>query len=144
MDDGAFGLGLNSCFDTTNCFPGGTGNLNGTWRNAFGAGIEGWGESGPWFVLGRSTFCGDGAVDPDEPCDDGNMLNGDGCSNTCRVECENLTCTDNNPCTDESCDAINGCVSTANSLPCEDGNACTTNDTSFVDHLCGWSCAHMR
>ena len=115
MDDGAFGLGLNSCFDTTNCFPGGTGNLNGTWRNAFGAGIEGWGESGPWFVLGRSTFCGDGAVDPDEPCDDGNMLNGDGCSNTCQVECENLTCTDNNPCTDESCDAINGCVSTANS-----------------------------
>jgi len=30
--------------------------------------------------------CGDGVVDASEGCDDGNYLNGDGCSSTCRIE----------------------------------------------------------
>jgi cysteine-rich repeat protein len=29
--------------------------------------------------------CGDGIVDPDEDCDDGNDIDGDGCNNDCRV-----------------------------------------------------------
>ena len=35
--------------------------------------------------------CGDGAHDPDlEECDDGNATAGDGCSDTCRLECSTL------------------------------------------------------
>ncbi|OGY45369.1 MAG: hypothetical protein A3A24_02245 [Candidatus Buchananbacteria bacterium RIFCSPLOWO2_01_FULL_46_12] len=31
--------------------------------------------------------CGDGFLDPGEICDDGNMIDGDGCSATCQFEC---------------------------------------------------------
>src|SRR3989344_4660189 len=30
--------------------------------------------------------CGDGVIQPPEECDDGNVLNGDGCSATCKIE----------------------------------------------------------
>lgn len=36
---------------------------------------------------GSGPFCGDGAVDPTEQCDDSNALAGDGC-NRCVIECE--------------------------------------------------------
>jgi len=38
-------------------------------------------------------------------------------------------CDDANPCTDDTCDAISGCINTPNLLPCDDGNPCTTSDT---------------
>jgi fibro-slime domain-containing protein len=49
-----------------------------------------------------TTHCGDGNVDRDEQCDDGNQSAGDGCSATCRVEA-GFTCTpqqqpDTGPC----------------------------------------------
>ncbi|MEY3012971.1 MAG: hypothetical protein RIT45_1706, partial [Pseudomonadota bacterium] len=53
MDDGALGIGLNSCYDANGCFAGGSGHTNGRWRNAFGKGIDSSGDTGPWFVLGR-------------------------------------------------------------------------------------------
>ena len=31
-------------------------------------------------------LCGDGADDPGEECDDGNVMDGDGCSAECTVE----------------------------------------------------------
>jgi cysteine-rich repeat protein len=31
-------------------------------------------------------YCGNGIADPGEECDDGNTINGDGCSSTCKVE----------------------------------------------------------
>ena len=37
-------------------------------------------------VDGGPAVCGDGALDPEEVCDDGNALDGDGCSRTCRIE----------------------------------------------------------
>src|SRR5262249_20636911 len=33
-----------------------------------------------------TQVCGDGAVQGTEECDDGNLVNGDGCSDTCRLE----------------------------------------------------------
>jgi len=33
-----------------------------------------------------APVCGDGSVDASEQCDDGNTLDGDGCSSTCRIE----------------------------------------------------------
>ena len=44
--------------------------------------------------------CGNGALDPQgaytESCDDGNLVNGDGCSNACLPE-DAFTCTRNGP-----------------------------------------------
>ena len=37
-------------------------------------------------------------------------------------------CADDNPCTDDSCDSIQGCVHTFNTAPCNDGDVCTTGD----------------
>jgi cysteine-rich repeat protein len=34
--------------------------------------------------LTTSSFCGDGKVDTNEACDDGNKIEGDGCSNSCQ------------------------------------------------------------
>ena len=39
-----------------------------------------------------------------------------------------VSCGDANPCTDDGCDPVSGCVYTGNSAPCDDGNACTTAD----------------
>lgn len=52
------------------------------------------------------THCGDGNVDADEQCDDGNQANGDGCSSTCVIEA-GFTCTtmekdDSSPCSSGS------------------------------------------
>jgi cysteine-rich repeat protein len=38
------------------------------------------------------TTCGDGKLDLDEECDDGNPVGGDGCSPTCKIE-SGFTCT---------------------------------------------------
>ncbi len=46
-------------------------------------------------ILARDIFsvsCGDGVVDPGEQCDDGNLMDGDGCNGLC--ELEGRTCTD--------------------------------------------------
>lgn len=42
-----------------------------------GAGGDGGGPVG---------ICGDGAIDPSEDCDDGNLISGDGCSSSCTFE----------------------------------------------------------
>ncbi|MFA5992103.1 MAG: right-handed parallel beta-helix repeat-containing protein [Candidatus Pacearchaeota archaeon] len=41
------------------------------------------------------NLCGNGIVEPSEECDDGNLINGDGCSNTCTSERINFTCGQN-------------------------------------------------
>jgi cysteine-rich repeat protein len=38
-----------------------------------------------------TVACGDNRIDPGEDCDDGNLVNGDGCSSTCTVE-RGFTC----------------------------------------------------
>ena len=38
-------------------------------------------------------------------------------------------CDDGNPCTDDACDELVGCVGLPNADPCDDGNACTQGDT---------------
>jgi hypothetical protein len=63
------------------------------------------------------------------PCDDGNVCDGiETCAGgTCGAGTP-LDCDDLNPCTDDSCDAVQGCVHTFNVRPCDDGTLCTTND----------------
>ncbi len=63
------------------------------------------------------------------PCDDDNLCT---TKDTCQLgECVGgpaLNCGDNNPCTDDDCQADVGCTFTPNNAPCSDGNACTDND----------------
>ncbi len=62
-------------------------------------------------------------------CDDGDACNGvalcDGgvCNNSAPLDCD-----DDNPCTDDTCNATGGCQNVANTLGCDDGNACTRDD----------------
>ena len=37
-------------------------------------------------------------------------------------------CADNNPCTDDSCDPVEGCLFYTNTMSCNDGDVCTTAD----------------
>ena len=63
-------------------------------------------------------------------CDDANACTaGDKCvEGTCTPGIE-INCADDNPCTDDSCDATDGCVHMPNIAPCSDGDICTVNDT---------------
>ena len=62
-------------------------------------------------------------------CDDGNACTTkDTCSGGKCGKGVAKSCDDNNPCSDDSCDEVKGCVSAANSAVCSDGNACTAGD----------------
>lgn len=91
-------------------------------------------------ACGRSTLptCGDGIVDANEECDDGNRLDGDGCNRHCRKELcgngirdENEECDDGNNLPGDGCDPLcreesppscgNGVVD-SEIEECDDGN----------------------
>ena len=61
-------------------------------------------------------------------CDDGNACTtNDKCSQgVCTGE--SVVCNDNNPCTDDLCNAAGFCVYNNNAQPCDDGNSCTLGD----------------
>jgi hypothetical protein len=69
--------------------------------------------------------CDEGLAEVDGQCfDDCGVLNGDGSS----CLCDSMNCDDNNVCTNDSCDPIQGCVHTYNSNSCDDGDVCTLGD----------------
>jgi hypothetical protein len=95
-------------------------------------------------VPGATVNCKDG-----NPCTDDACVAGIGCNNvpnalacndgdactladTCAggkcVGGPAPDCDDLNPCTDDSCDPVKGCVHAANKADCTDGNACTQGD----------------
>jgi fibro-slime domain-containing protein len=82
--------------------------------------------------------CGNGKLDPAEACDDGNALNGDGCSADCRNVERTFVCSDpNQPCV-SSCG--NGALDPTEA--CDDRNL--TNDdgcSSTCEVEVGWGCA---
>jgi len=51
LDDAAFGVGLQSCYDANSCNPGGSGHHDGTSRSVNG--VDNSGDIGPWFVFGK-------------------------------------------------------------------------------------------
>src|SRR5262249_20543658 len=61
---------------------------------------------------------------------DGDVCDGIEHCNTATGACEAtaLNCDDANPCTTDSCNAINGCMHSQITGLCDDGNACTTGD----------------
>jgi cysteine-rich repeat protein len=68
--------------------------------------------------------CGDGQLDPDEACDDGNIVAGDGCGAHCEVE----------PCF--VCDGDPSVCTSLDGTPCDDGNVCTAAGTCSAG-VCG-------
>ena len=64
-------------------------------------------------------------------CDDGIDCTNDSCDalTGCINEPDDLNCDDGSVCTDDSCDPATGCVNSNNTASCDDGNACTTSDT---------------
>ncbi len=80
---------------------------------AGGAGDEG--GAGQGGGVSPPGVCGDGALDDGEECEDGNRLDGDGCSSSCELECA----PEDEPCTEVVCgDGILGTGET-----CDDRNA---------------------
>ncbi|MDI7268229.1 MAG: MopE-related protein [Myxococcota bacterium] len=82
----------------------------------------------------RPDTCGDGEVNSGEECDDGNLVDGDGCEVTCLFSCRNhAECREvpDNPCTTDACVSVPGgqaCHRSFHRDACNDGNACTTGD----------------
>lgn len=89
----------------------------------------------PTFDAGpEPSICGDGERDTDEECDDGNTVNGDGCSDQCTVE-------SGWDCSEEPCEAVCGDGQIAGDEACDDGN---TNNDDGCSEACivedGWDC----
>ena len=62
-------------------------------------------------------------------CDDGDACTaGEKCAQGGCGAGTPVNCSDENPCTDDSCDPAVGCIQTDNQLPCSDGNVCTLGD----------------
>ena len=86
--------------------------------------------------------CGNGAVEGDEECDDGNLDDDDGCDSNCtNTACGNGIVTDGEGCDDGNLAAGDCCGATcafeADGAPCDDGEVCTFNDECDSDGTCG-------
>jgi len=87
--------------------------------------------------------CGNNEIDFSESCDDGNLLDGDGCAADCQLEtCIAQTpgypgvpiCDDGNGCTVDVCDQSSGnCLHTTS---CDDGIACTDDICDLGTNTC--------
>ncbi|MSQ85130.1 MAG: hypothetical protein EXR77_20025 [Myxococcales bacterium] len=64
------------------------------------------------------------------PCSDNSLCTeNDSCQNASCVGGAAKNCNDGNPCSDDSCDSLKGCVFTNNAAVCDDNNKCTIGDT---------------
>ena len=99
---------------------------------------------------GDTPTCGDGVVDGDEACDDGNTDDADGCSASCQLE----ACDDGVAQATEACDddPTGGAVECGNGVTeageaCDDGNTAAGDGCSPIripptaaSSCCSWSC----
>ncbi len=60
-------------------------------------------------LSGSRSLCGNGTVDPGEDCDDGNVMDGDCCSSTCRFEPAGVACGGTGVCGAMSCNGTGTC-----------------------------------
>lgn len=68
-------------------------------------------------------------------CEDGDACTVEDACNAGRCEGSSLTCNDDNVCTDDACDPVEGCTYAGNTAPCDDGDFCTVAD-SCSDTIC--------
>ncbi|MEZ4287363.1 MAG: hypothetical protein R3A47_04300 [Polyangiales bacterium] len=95
----------------------------------------------------RIPACGTGELDELEGCDDGNVVNGDGCSALCRIEIGTAGCTVDEQCVPGArCDVGGVCRGCLEDADCDDLNSCTADtcvsqECSFSARALGDSCA---
>jgi cysteine-rich repeat protein len=87
--------------------------------------------------IAQLYFCGNGVVDPDEECDDGNTNPSDGCTNACTV-CGNGTITPPERCDDGNRVNGDGCDSNCTMTACGNGvrggfEQCDDGNTNSCD-----------
>lgn len=91
----------------------------------------------PWNVNGSCTsVCGDGLVRGAEQCDDGNLIDHDGCSSSCTNEPCNMSCLCDGwtlPWVYGSCTTICGDGMKRGNEQCDDGNNKTDD---YCDNSC--------
>ncbi len=96
-------------------------------------------------IPGPKLDCNDGKVCTDDSCDkvkgcvqlnntatctdDSVCTTNDGCADGACLPGAATNCDDKNPCTDDTCDKVNGCANVQSTKPCSDGDACTNKDT---------------
>ncbi len=81
------------------------------------------------------AHCGDGILDSDEECDDGNAVSGDGCEPDCVFSCRDGGCDDGNV-----CNGVEVCATVAGGRACQDGtppslDACWVCDSTTGPYL---------
>jgi cysteine-rich repeat protein len=95
--------------------------------------------------LSGCPICGNAEVEGGESCDDGNKIDGDGCSSTCQDEgCVAQTpgfpsvalCDDGKECTADTCNSETH--SCEHEFSCDDGNECT------IDSCVSDACVHEK
>ena len=75
------------------------------------------------------TVPGNLSCEHDSDCDDDNPCNGvETCENETCLAGTDLDCDDQNECTDDDCDPMDGCTYDYNQADCIDGDPCTVND----------------
>jgi cysteine-rich repeat protein len=80
------------------------------------------GAEGPFSINVTCGACGDGLVDLDEECDDGNLQDGDGCSSECLLEeCGNGTLDVGEECDDGNSTDCDGCSASCKLEECGNG-----------------------
>jgi hypothetical protein len=67
--------------------------------------------------VNQGSLCNDG-----DACTTQDICSGGACKGL------KTNCDDANPCTDDSCDTVTGCINADNTAICDDNNACTTGD----------------
>jgi len=104
---------------------GGASGTGGTSGDGGAAGLAGQAGQGG----GAGQTCGNGKLEGTEQCDDGNLVGGDGCENTCDPSCTTSgDCDDGDPCTGaETCGSDHACAAgtpLADGADCGNGNVC--------------------
>jgi cysteine-rich repeat protein len=90
-----------------------------------------------------AVLCGNGALDPNETCDDGNLVSGDGCPSDCSLVCgdnvveEGETCDDGNTAGGDNCPA--DCTQVCGDGVLESPEVCDDGNTVGGD-LCNATC----
>jgi cysteine-rich repeat protein len=91
-----------------------------------------------------AALCGDGFIDDGEACDDGNTVDGDGCSSVCTIEalCGNGTIDVGEGCDDGNTSNGDGCSAVCQVEPiCGDGNLDLGEECDDGNNLDGDGCS---
>jgi cysteine-rich repeat protein len=86
--------------------------------------------------------CGNGLLDPGEECDDGNLVDGDGCDAACSFSCHaSAECHEvpDDPCTTDTCETVPAgqqCRRAFSTDVCDDADVCTAGDVCNGAGLC--------